>query len=52
MTTSQDLSQAATGKQYDNECRAIFRVRDGQITEVREYLDSLHGAQVLFRSPA
>jgi ketosteroid isomerase-like protein len=26
----------------------VFRVRDGRIAEVREYLDSLHAAQVLF----
>lgn len=41
---------SATGKAYDNEYCALFRVRDGQITEVREYLDSLHAAQVLFGS--
>jgi hypothetical protein len=42
---------SATGKAYDNDYCAIFGVRDGQITEVREYLDSLHAAQVLFGSP-
>jgi ketosteroid isomerase-like protein len=26
----------------------VFRVRDGRITGVREYLDSLQAAQVLF----
>ena len=39
---------AATGRTYDNAYCGVFRVRDGRITEVREYLDSLHAAQVLF----
>lgn len=39
---------AATGRNYDNAYCGVFRVRDGRITEVREYLDSLHAAQVLF----
>jgi hypothetical protein len=39
-----------TGQAYDNTYCAVFCVRDGQITEVREYLDSLHAAQVLFGS--
>ena len=39
---------AATGRNYDNAYCGVFRVRGGRITEVREYLDSLHAAQVLF----
>ena len=39
---------SATGRDYDNAYCGVFRVRDGRITEVREYLDSLHAAQVLF----
>lgn len=39
---------SATGQQYDNAYCGVFRVRDGRIAEVREYLDSLHAAQVLF----
>ena len=43
---------SATGLAYDNSYCGVFRIRDGRITEVREYLDSLHAAQVLFRPPA
>jgi uncharacterized protein len=39
---------AATGKPYDNDYCGIFIVRDGRIAEVREYLDTLHAADVLF----
>lgn len=38
----------ATGRAYDNEYCGVFVVRGGRIVEVREYLDSLHAAQVLF----
>jgi len=39
---------SATGRKYDNAYCGVFRIRDGRIVEVREYLDSLHAAQVLF----
>lgn len=39
---------AATGLAYDNDYCGVFTVRHGQIVEVREYLDSLHAAHVLF----
>ncbi|MEV3856107.1 nuclear transport factor 2 family protein [Streptomyces sp. NPDC050095] len=39
---------AATGKRYDNRCLGIYTVRDGKITEVREYADTRHVGQVLF----
>jgi len=39
---------SATGLHYDNAYCGVFRIRGGRITEVREYLDSLHAAQVLF----
>jgi uncharacterized protein (TIGR02246 family) len=39
---------AATGLPYDNDYCGVFVVREGQIAEVREYLDSLHVADVLF----
>ncbi len=38
----------ATGQPYDNAYCGVFRVREGRIVEVREYLDSLHAAQVLY----
>ena len=40
---------SATGKPYDNEYCGVFVVTDGRIAEVREYLDSLHVADTLFR---
>jgi ketosteroid isomerase-like protein len=43
---------SATGLAYDNAYCGVSRIRDGRITEVREYLDSLHAAQVLSRLPA
>jgi uncharacterized protein len=38
----------ATGRPYDNDYCGVFVIRDGRIVEVREYLDSLHAATVLF----
>jgi uncharacterized protein len=38
----------ATGLPYDNDYCGVFVVRDGRIVEVREYLDSLYAARVLF----
>ena len=43
---------SATGLDYDNAYCGVFRVRDGRITEVREYLDSLHAARILFPDAA
>lgn len=40
---------SATGLPYDNEYCGVFVVRNGKIAEVREYLDSLHVAETLFR---
>ncbi len=39
----------ATGRAYDNEYCGVFVIRGGEIVAVREYLDSLHASQVLFR---
>ena len=39
---------ARAGGQYDQHCLAIFTVRDGLITEVREYFDTLHAKTVVF----
>jgi uncharacterized protein len=41
-------TSAATGEQYDNAYCGVFVIRDGRIAAVREYLDSLHAATVLF----
>ena len=39
---------AANGATYDNRCAAVFTVRDGKITSVKEYADTHHVANVLF----
>jgi len=41
---------AAGGAVYDNRCAAVFTVRDGKITSVKEYADTHHVAGVLFPS--
>ena len=38
------------GGTYDQHCLAVFTVRDGLITAVREYFDTEHARQVLFSS--
>jgi len=43
---------SATGKPYDNSYAGVFVVRDGRIVEVREYLDSLYAAEVLYSAVA
>ena len=43
---------SATGKPYDNSYAGVFVVRDGRIVEVREYLDSLYAAEVLYGAVA
>ena len=40
------------GLAYDNDYCGVFQVRGGRIVAVREYLDTLHAAQVLFPDPA
>jgi hypothetical protein len=39
---------AATGKDYDNSYCGVFVIRQGRITEDREYLDSRHAGETLF----
>jgi hypothetical protein len=39
---------AANGARYDNRCAAVFTVRNGKITSVREYADTHHVAATLF----
>jgi len=35
------------GKRYENEYHLLFRLRDGEIVEVREYTDPMHAVEVL-----
>lgn len=39
---------ARAGGRYDQHCLAIFTVREGRITAVREYFDTLHAKTVVF----
>ncbi|MFJ4713141.1 nuclear transport factor 2 family protein [Streptomyces sp. NPDC088785] len=39
---------ARAGGRYDQHCLAVFTVREGRITAVREYLDTLHAKTVVF----
>ncbi|MFB7664686.1 nuclear transport factor 2 family protein [Kitasatospora sp. NPDC056138] len=39
---------AKSGARYDQHCMAVFTVRDGRITAVREYFDTLHAKNVVF----
>jgi uncharacterized protein len=41
---------AATGRCYDNDYCGVFVIRDGRIVSVREYLDTQHASETLFRS--
>jgi hypothetical protein len=36
------------GAHYENFCAALFRVRDGRIQAVREYMDTLYASKVAF----
>ncbi|MYT73368.1 MULTISPECIES: nuclear transport factor 2 family protein [unclassified Streptomyces] len=39
---------ARAGGRYDQHCLAIFTIRNGRITAVREHLDTLHAKTVVF----
>ena len=41
-------ARSAAGADYENAYCGIFVVRDGQIQEVREYLDTRYAARVLY----
>jgi uncharacterized protein len=36
------------GRPYENGCIGVFTIRDGQIQEVREYMDTLYAREVAF----
>lgn len=43
-------ARSAAGVDYENAYCGIFVVRDGQIQEVREHLDTRYAARVLYPS--
>jgi ketosteroid isomerase-like protein len=47
-STSRALTR--TGRTYENGCIGVFTIRDGQIQDVREYMDTLYASEVAFSS--
>jgi ketosteroid isomerase-like protein len=43
-------ARTAGGDPYENHCAAVFRVRNGRIQAVREYMDTLYAQRKLFRA--
>ena len=41
-------ARTVSGDPYENQCAAVFRVRDGRIASVREYMDTLYASEVAF----
>jgi ketosteroid isomerase-like protein len=41
-------ARTVSGDPYENQCAAVFLVRDGRIASVREYLDTLDASEVAF----
>jgi uncharacterized protein len=44
-------AKTAAGLPYRNDYHFAFRVRDGRIAAVREYVDTQYAAEMLFRKP-
>jgi uncharacterized protein len=45
-------ARTAGGDPYENHCAAVFRVRNGRIQAVREYMDTLYASEVAFNGRA
>ena len=46
-------ARTSDGRPYENGCIGVFTIRDGQIQDVREYMDTLYAYEVAFSdSPA
>jgi ketosteroid isomerase-like protein len=41
-------ARTRSGHDYENGCIAVFRIGNGQIQEVREYMDTLYASDVAF----
>jgi hypothetical protein len=41
-------ARTVSGDPYENQCAAVFRVRDGRIASVRDYLHTLYASEVAF----
>ena len=44
-------ARTAKGKEYKNYYHFLFQCRDGKITGVKEYVDTLYAQRVLFEQP-
>lgn len=42
------LTHTRSGRTYSNQYHFLFRIRDGKIASVREYLDTMHAQSVFF----
>lgn len=45
---TESLTHTRAGRKYNNQYHFLFRVRDGKIAGVREYLDTMHTQSVFF----
>lgn len=43
----ESLTHTKAGRKYNNQYHILFRVRDGKIAGVREYMDTVHAQAVL-----
>ena len=41
-------ARTRNGRPYENGCIGVFTIRDGQIQDVREYMDTLYAHEVAF----
>jgi hypothetical protein len=44
---AESYGKMKNGKTYQNQYHFLFIVRDGKIQQVKEYLDTMHAADVL-----
>lgn len=44
---TESYTETNTGKIYNNQYHFLFRLRDGKIVEVKEYLDTMHTHEIL-----
>lgn len=45
---TESLAHTRTGRTYNNHYHFLFRLRDGKVAGVREYLDTMHTQAVFF----
>lgn len=45
---TESLTHTRSGRKYNNQYHFLFRLRDGKVAGVREYLDTMHTQSVFF----